>query len=52
MTNQPITATSDEDTRVLQRNMLFPIKASEGQENAWSMALMKANLLMDLHFSD
>ena len=49
---RPIMATSDEDTRVLHRNMLLPIKASEGQGNAQSMALMKANLLMDLHFSD
>ena len=54
---RPITATSDEDTRVLHRNMLFPIKTSEehiptGQENAQSMALMKANLLMDMYFSD
>ena len=54
---RPIMATSDEDTRVLHRNMLLPIKASKGltltgQENAQSMALMKANLLMDLHFSD
>ena len=54
---RPITATSDEDIRVLHRNMLLPIKASKGhtftgQENAQSMALMKANLLMDLHFSD
>ena len=54
---RPITATSDEDTRVLHRNMLLPIKASKGhtfagQENAQSMALMKANLLMDQHFSD
>ena len=54
---RPITAASGEDTRVLHRNMLFPIKTSEehiftGQENAQSMALMKANLLMDMYFSD
>ena len=49
---RPIMTTSDEDTRVLHRNVLLPIKASEGQENAQSMALMKANLLMDLHFRD
>ena len=54
---KPITATSNEDTRVLHRNISLPIKASEGhtftdQENAQNMALMKANLLMDLHFSD
>ena len=45
-------ATSDEDTRVLHRNILLPIKASESHGNAQSMALMKANLLMDLHFND
>ena len=54
---RPIITASDEDTRVLHRNMLFPIKTSEehtftGQENAQSMALMKANLLMDMYFSD
>ena len=53
---KPITTTSDEDTRVLHRNMLLPIKTSEectftGQENAQNMALMKANLLMDIYFS-
>ena len=52
---RPITTASDEDTKVLHRNMLFPIKTSEdhtftGQENAQSMALMKANLLMDTYF--
>ena len=52
-----ITTASDEDTRVLHRNMLLPIKASEGhtftgQKNAQNMALMKANLLMDIYFSD
>ena len=54
---RPITTASDEDTRVLHRNMLLPIKTSEGhtftgQENAQNMALMKANLLMDTYFSD
>ena len=59
---RPITATSDEDIRVLHRNMLFPIKTSEEhtftehtfteQENAQSIALMKANLLMDIYFND
>ena len=54
---RPITATSDMDIRVLHRNMLFPIKTSEEhtfteQENAQSIALMKANLLMDIYFND
>ena len=53
---RPITAASGEDTRVLHRNMLFPIKTIKhiltGQENAQSMVLMKANLLMDMYFSN
>ena len=54
---RPITATSDEDIRILHRNMLFPIKTSEehtftDQENTQSTALMKANLLMDIYFND
>ena len=43
--------------RVLHRNMLFPIKTSEEhtfteQENTQCLALMKANLLMDIYFND
>ena len=54
---RPITATSDKDIRVLHRNMLFPIKTSEKHtltesENAQSIALMKANLLMDIYFNN
>ena len=54
---RPITTASDKDARVLHRNMLLPIRTSEehiitGQENAQSLALMKANLLMDIYFSD
>ena len=54
---RPITATSDKDIRVLHRKMLFPIKTSEEQtltesENAQSIALMKANLLMDIYFNN
>ena len=54
---RPITTASDEDARVLHRNMLLPMRTSEehfvtGQENAQSLALMKANLLMDIYFSD
>ena len=54
---RPITTASDKDTKVLHRNMLFPIKTSEGhtftgQENAQSIALMKANMLMGMYFSD
>ena len=54
---QPITAISDSDIRVLHRNMLFPLKTSEKSslkesENAQSIALMKANVLMDTYFND
>ena len=54
---RPITATSDGDIRVLHRNMLFPIKTSEEytfteSENVQSLALMKANSLMDIYFND
>ena len=53
---RPITATYGECIRVLHRNM-FPINTSEehtftDQENAQSIALMKANLLMDIYFND
>ena len=54
---RPTTATSDGDIRVLHGNMLFPIKTSEEHtftesENVQSIALMKANLLMDIYFND
>ena len=54
---RPITTTSDKDIRVLHRNMLFPIKTSEEHtftepENAQSIALMKANLLMNIYFNN
>ena len=54
---QPITAISDSDIRVLHRNMLFPLKTNEKSslkepENAQSIALMKANMLMDIYFND
>ena len=52
---QPITAISDTDIRVLHRNMLFPLKTSaksgfEEPEDAQNIALMKANMLMDIYF--
>ena len=45
------------ESRVLHRNILLPIKTSKeytfkGQENVQNMALMKANLLMNIHFND
>ena len=53
---QPITAISDSNIRVLHRNMLFPLKTSEKSslkepENTQSIALMKANMLMDIYFN-
>ena len=55
---QPITAISDSNIRVLHRNMLFPLKTSEKSslkepenQNAQSIALMKANMLMDIYFN-
>ena len=52
---QPVSATPDSNIRVLHRNMLFPLKTSEESspkesENVQNIALMKANLLMDIHF--
>ena len=54
---RPITTTSDKDIRVLHRNMWFPNKTSKEHtltepENAQSIALMKANLLMDIYFNN
>ena len=54
---QPVDATNDENIRVLHRNMLFPIQSvtdldSASTEDDKHVALMKANLLMDIHFND
>ena len=54
---QPINATPDSNIRVLHRNMLFPLKTSEETnpkelENVQNITLMKANLLMDIHFNN
>ena len=54
---RPITTTSDRDIRVLHRNMLFPVKTGEehtlvDSKNAQNIALMKANLLMDIYFNN
>ena len=55
---QPITAISDSNIRVLHRNMLFPLKTSEEpsvkepeNQSPQSIALMKANMLMDIYFN-
>ena len=54
---KPIATKYDNDIRVLHRNMLFPIKTSEEHtltesENVQNIALMKANLLMDIYFNN
>ena len=60
---QPEDAVDDENIRVLHRNMLFPIQTVRDQsptttttesinENKRHFALMKANLLMDIHFDN
>ena len=54
---QPMDAIADNNIKILHRNMLFPlqsnvesdIEVTNGEENS---TLMKANLLMDVHFSD
>ena len=49
---------SDENIRVLHRNMLFPVQSVKDpvdpvvKNNDKHFALMKANLLMDLHFDN
>ena len=52
---QPMDAVSDENARVLHRNMLLPIQSVTDPvdptvKNDKHFALMKANLLMHLHF--
>ena len=54
---QPVDATTDNNIKILHRNMLFPLKTSEESdvtdaESEQNTALMKANLLMDVHFHD
>ena len=54
---QLIDAVDDENIRVLQRNMLFPVQSvtdtdSVKTDNDKHVALMKANLLMDIHFNN
>ena len=50
-------AEADENIRVLHRNMLFPVQSvldsdSVKADNDKNVALMKANLLMDIHFNN
>ena len=54
---QPVDATNDENIRVLHRNMLFPAQSvsntdSVKTDNDQHVALMKANLLMDIYFNN
>ena len=54
---QPIDATTDNNIKILHRNMLFPLKTNEESDvketgNQQNTALMRANLLMDVHFNN
>ena len=52
---QPVDATTDNNIKVLHRNLLFPLKKGEESNvketgNEQNTALMRANLLMDIYF--
>ena len=54
---QPMDAVADENIGVVHRNMLFPVQSVTSPDsltvnNDKYFALMKANLLMDLHFNN
>ena len=54
---QPIDAIADDNIKILHQNMLFPLQTSvesdvDGTEDEQNSALMKANLLMDVHFNN
>ena len=54
---QPIDATTDNNVKVLHRNMLFPLKTSEESKvqetgHEQNTALMRANLLIDIYFDN
>ena len=60
---QPVDAVADENIRVLHRNMLFPVQTATDLDsvitdseskcnNGKYIALMKANLLMDIYFDN
>ena len=53
----PINAITDNNIKILHRNMLFPLETSEESDvketgNEQNTALMRANLLMDVHFNN
>ena len=47
---QPIDAIADNNIRILHQNMLFPLQ-SKTESDEQKSVLMKANLLMDVHFN-
>ena len=54
---QPVDAVGDENIRILHGNMLFPIQYVSDPDsvivnNDKYFAVIKANLLMDLHFNN
>ena len=54
---QPVDAVGDENIKVLHRNMLFPVQSAKELgsvivNNDKHFALMKSNLLIDLHFNN
>ena len=54
---QPINATTDNNINILHRNIMFPLKTSEEADvketgDEQNTALMRANLLMDIHFDN
>ena len=54
-TSFPIDVEDDENIRIFHRNMLFPVQTVTDpipKTNDKHVALMKANLLMDLYFDD
>ena len=53
--DQPMDAVGDENICVLHRNMSFPIQSITGpmsKTDDKQIALIKANILMDLYFDD
>ena len=53
----PVDAVADENIRVLHRNMLFPVQSVTDSDSVvvdddQHLALMKANLLMNIHFNN
>ena len=54
---QPIDATTDNKIKILNQNLLFPLQTSletevEETKDEQNTALMKANLLIDVHFNN